>query len=255
MATGFDAILNRLASRDLILPYFESGMLADNWPPSYTIEIDSSPYYGLDEDGKPDGYFHPSSHALLGERELYYRFHPDTRDKMVWERNSLQRQLGFAMGSALHGVVQTQMVMMGLVAPEDVEVEYVNEEHHVRGRIDWMANLNDTRLAVEMKTRTSWLFARQTEIEPSWRAQLNLAMDSQDVDLGVLLMMESGYPYRCTEFQVQRDRELLAEIYAKFDRVRAAVEANEPPRHCCAPDSTIMQACPARYVCWLAKED
>lgn len=255
MATGFDAILNRLASRDLILPYLESGLLADNWPPSYTIEIDSSPYYGLDEDGKPDGYFHPSSHALLGERELYYRFHPDTRDKMAWERNSLQRQMGFAMGSALHGVIQTQLVMMGLVAPEDVEVEYTNEEHHVRGRIDWLAtHPNGTPMVVEMKTRTAFLFAKQTEPEPGWIAQLNLGLDAQDCDLGVLLMVESGFPYRCTEFQVKRDRELLDGLYAKFDRVRAAVEANEPPRYCCAEGSPIMQACPARWQCWLKEE-
>ena len=225
-------------------------MLSDQWPDSYQVTIDSSPYYGAG-----DGYFHPSTHPLMGERELYYRSHPATRDKMIPERNSLQRQMGFAMGSALHGVVQTQMQMMQLVTPEDIEVEYIIAEHHVRGRIDWMATLpGGQRIAVEMKTRTASKFAFQKEIEQSWRCQLNLAMDSQGVDLGVLLMVESGFPYRMTEFQVRRDPLLLEEIYDKFDRVREAIARNEPPRYCCAPDSKTMQACPARGVCWEAKE-
>lgn len=250
MATGFDAILQRLASRDLILPFFESGMLADNWPDEYTITIDSRPYYGAG-----DGYFHPSTHALLGERELYYRFHPATRDLMVPERPSIQRQMAFAMGSALHGVVQTQISMMGLVkSDEDIEVEYVNDAHHVRGRIDWVTQLPTGEiLPVEMKTRTVSRFAWQSEPEPSWIAQLNLGLDAKNMDLGILLMVEAGYPYRMTEFQIRRDPVLLEEIYSKFDRVRAAIKADIPPRHCCPPDSAVMNKCPARKVCWLAE--
>ena len=157
-STGFDKVLGRLADQDLITPYFEAAVLADNWPLSYNVKIDSSPYYGLDTDGKPDGYFHPSTHPTLGERELYYRFHPDFRDKLAWEPNSVQRQMAFAVGSALHGVVQTQMVMAGLVHPDDIEVEYVNEEHHVRGRIDWMTHHpNGTRLLVEASVRDEFL--------------------------------------------------------------------------------------------------
>ena len=251
-STGFDKVLGRLADQDLITPYFEAAVLADNWPLSYNVKIDSSPYYGLDTDGKPDGYFHPSTHPTLGERELYYRFHPDFRDKLAWEPNSVQRQMAFAVGSALHGVVQTQMVMAGLVHPDDIEVEYVNEEHHVRGRIDWMTHHpNGTRLLVELKTRTPRKFAYQTEPEPSWVAQVNLGLDSQDCDLGILLMLEAGYPFRLTEFRIRRDPILLESIYAKFDRVRAAIAANEPPRHCCAPDSTEMKKCPARGHCWM----
>ena len=82
-------------------------------------------------------------------------------------------------------------------------------------------------------------------------AQVNLGLDSQDCDLGILLMLEAGYPFRLTEFRIRRDPILLESIYAKFDRVRAAIAANEPPRHCCAPDSTEMKKCPARGHCWM----
>lgn len=561
-------------------------MLSDKWPLHYDVRIDSSPYYGAG-----DGYFHPSTHPMMGELQLYKTFHPATRDKLVPEPNSLQRQMAFAMGSALHGVLQTQMKMCKLITDEDIEVEYVNHEHHVRGRIDWMANHpNGQRMVVEMKaldcatpilttrgwstmgnlrdgdevyapdgqptkvvqahpirvgrpcyevrfrdgqrvvadedhlwqvhdrwnggservmstkeiveskgqnryrfrvpvtealwgpqvdlplnpwllgmwlgdgstrdpdlttgerdlsylcerlvelgvghqvfrygtkaprvtlrglmpafrqlnlmwleagrrkgrkfipeqymlaseqqrrqllaglmdadgtvgphqaqicmvneslmrqvlqlvrslgyratwnetrakidgadkgpvywvkfstgwgespfdmprkreafesrsraaqtksnsivavvpvesrptrcitvahesslylvgegfvpthnTRTAHKFAWQAEPEPSWIAQLNLGLDSQDCDLGVLLMVESGYPYRMTEFQVHRDHELLNRIYSKFDRVRAAIAANEEPAPCCGPgDKQIIDKCPARFQCWRA---
>lgn len=225
--------------------------MADNWPDSYQITIDSSPYYGAG-----DGYFHPSTHATKGERELYYMTHPRYRDKLVLERPSLQREMAFAMGSALHGVLQTHMEMVELVrGPQDIEVEYINTEHHVRGRIDWITHHpNGSVIPVEMKTRTAFKYGKQVEPEPEWLAQLNLGLDSQDSDLGIILMVESGYPYRMREFQVHRDRELLDSIYAKFDRVREAVANNKPPRHCCAPDSAEMKKCPARNVCWLSKE-
>lgn len=248
MPVGLQHLVDSLAGRDLILPYFESSMISDSWPDEYLIRVDSKPYYGLG-----DGYFHPSTHPMLGERELYYRFHPDTRDKMIWERNSLQRQMTLSMGSALHAVLQTQMELADLVVPEDIEVEYVNHQHHVRGRIDWIVNHpNGQRIVVEFKTRTHFKFSRQDQPEDAWRAQINLGMDSQDCDFGIILMAESGWPYAMREFHIRRDPLLLDSIYSKFDRVRGAIAANEPPRHCCGPDDKqTISACPARYECWL----
>jgi hypothetical protein len=147
MPVGFEGILNRLVNKDMILPYFEMSMLADRWPDSYDIKVDSSPYYGAG-----DGYFHPSTHPLMGERQLYLMFHPDTRDKMIGERKSLKGQMTLAMGSALHAVLQTQMTMAELIHKDDIEVEYINHDHHVRGRIDWIAHLpNGLIVPVEFK--------------------------------------------------------------------------------------------------------
>jgi len=70
-------VLSSLADRELLLPYFRNALLSKQWPDSYQVSIDSSPYYGAG-----DGYFHPSTHGLLGARELYYRFHPDHRDHL-----------------------------------------------------------------------------------------------------------------------------------------------------------------------------
>ena len=255
--TVHDNIFRRLARKELITPYLESAMIADNWPDKYTIEVDSSPYYGTG-----DGYFHPSSHAISGaynnasERYLYYLFHPEHRRHLVWERRTSQSQITLAVGSALHAVVQTQMQMAGLIAsPEDIEVEYINHEHHLRGRNDFIVtHPNGGRIPVELKTQNVFAFDKQKTVKPEWEAQLNLALDNLGYEFGVLLVLQSGWPFQFKEFRVSRNDELLSEIYQKFDDVREAVELDRPPKACCMVDSSRMQSCPARYVCWLSDD-
>ena len=252
----YDNIFKRLAQKELILPFFESAMMADNWPTSYSVKIDSSPYYGLTPEGKPDGYFHPSTHALMGARELYYRFHPDTRDQIISERRTLQSHVTLAIGSSLHGVVQTQMQMAGLITSEDdIELEYVNTDHHVRGRADFVvSHPNGERILVELKTQNTYAFNKQETVKPTWDAQLSLAADNLGFDFGILMVMETGWPYRMKEYRVPRNDTLLSEIYQKFDFVRESIALNKPPKYCCPYDSPAMKTCAARGVCWLAEE-
>ena len=248
----YESILKRLSNKELILPYLERSIVSEKWPESYTVTIDSGAYYG-----HGDGYFHPSTHPLMGARQLYYAFCPETRDQVIRERTTLQREMTLSMGSALHGVIQTQMQMAGLVTkPEDIEVEYINKEHHVRGRIDMIVDHPDGgRYPVELKTRTHFKFNKQTEILPSWDAQLSLALDATGYDTGILLMMESGWPYSLKEFVVPKNVKLLDEIYSKFDMVRECIANRTPPPHCCGYDSPEMKNCGARFLCWLAPHD
>lgn len=244
----YENILRSLQNKQLILPFLENQIMADKWPDSYTVEVDSSPYYGLG-----DGMFHPSSHPLMGARQLYYLFHPDHRANMVPEPNTLQRQMTLAMGSSLHAVLQAQMKMIGRVTDADIEVEYVIGEHNVRGRIDWIfQHPSEGPVIVEMKTRTGYKFDKTTIADmPSWNAQMSLAEYSQGHTRGVLLMAESAWPYRLRELSHTRDDKLLEEIFYKFDYVRECIAANEPPAYCCAYDSPEMSSCQARYECWL----
>lgn len=183
-------------------------------------------------------------------------FHPDTKDKMVWERPHLKREMWFAMGSALHAVLQTQMVMAGLIkdSEQDIEREYVNHPHHVRGRIDWIVDHpNGQYIPVEFKTQNSFEF-RKDEPKAEWLAQLNLGMDAVGEDFGIVLVAERGGMFDMREFHLRRDEALLADIYGKFDRVREAIAADQPPKYCCAPDSEMMKKCPARFQCWLREK-
>ena len=136
-------LLERLGSREILIPHIESSMLAENWPESYSVEIDTSPYYGQRtpegeflEIGSGDGRFHPSSHALACQRDLYIAFHP----KLQHLRPPFRKDLAFYMtvnfGTAIHGLLQAQLGMSGLLVPNTVEYEYDCEEHNVRGRID-----------------------------------------------------------------------------------------------------------------------
>ena len=244
----YGSVLTSLADRELLLPYFRNAMLSKQWPDNYQVVIDSSPYYGAG-----DGMFHPSSHALMGARELYYRFHPDHRDKIVHEVRNVQSEMTLAMGSALHGIVQAQFQMAGLIKDEkDVEVEYVIEEHNARGRVDFLVHHPDGNVyPVELKTQNSRGFDLQTQIKDSWDAQLSMGLHGTGYATGVLLVLESGYPYRMKEFLVDRNDALLSRIFAKFDHVRECIAANTPPEHCCSLGSVQMKSCPARFECWL----
>lgn len=246
---AWESVLKRLAANELIVPYLERSIISENWPDQYSINVDSSEYYG-----KGDGYFHPSTHALMGARELYYRFHPDTRDEMVYERPSLYLHMASIFGTAMHAVLQTQMLMCGLVADEkDIEVEYIIEDHHVRGRTDWVIHHpNGDVLPVELKTKDQWAFRKQEEITPEWDAQLSMGEYALGYDHGIVLMMERGGAFGMKEFPHKRNDALLEQIFDKFDYVREAIADNEPPSHCCLVDSPTMQQCVARFSCWLA---
>ncbi len=250
-ASPYGSVLASLTDKDLLLPYFRNAMLSQRWPDSYDVTIDSGPYYG-----HGDGMFHPSSHALMDARELYYRFHPDHRDNIIVERRSVQSEMTLAMGSALHGIIQAQFQMAGLItSPEHVEVEYTIEEHNARGRVDFLVHHPDGFVyPVELKTQNSRGFDLQTQIKPEWDAQLSMGLHGTGYSTGILLVLESGYPYRMKEFLVDRNDRLLSEIFAKFDYVRECIATDTPPEHCCPLDSVRMKACPARFECWLAKK-
>ncbi len=240
-------LLTRLSENELIVPILENQIMSGKWPDHYEVVIDSGPYYG-----HGDGCFHPSTHPLLGARRLYYEFHPDTRDEVIKEKKSLQSHMTLSMGAALHGVVQTQFQMTGLLTEENTEWEYHDKVHNVRGRVDFIIDHpNGTKIPVEMKTRNSFAFGRTETILPSWDAQLSLGLDNYGADMGILLMVESGFPYRMKEFRVQRNVALLDEIYEKFDHVRDSIRRNVAPKYCCSYDSETMKSCPARHLCWL----
>ena len=252
VSSPYSSVLSSLADKDLLLPYFRNALLSQKWPDNYTVTIDSGPYYGAG-----DGYFHPSTHGLMGARELYYRFHPDHRDKLVHEPRGVQSEMTLAMGSALHGVVQTQFQMAGLIKSDnEVEVEYVIHEHHVRGRVDFIVHHPDgNTYPVELKTQNSRGFQLQETIKDTWDAQLSMGLHGTGYSNGVLLVLESGYPYRMKEFRVNRNDRLLSEIFAKFDYVRECIANDTPPEHCCSLNSTQMQSCPARFQCWLSSKE
>lgn len=243
-------VFRSLGDREIVAPYLKNAMLDPKWPAKYTIEVDSSPYYGLG-----DGYFHPSTHGLMDERRLYYQFHPKHRANLLFDPHDFNTEMTFAQGTALHAVVQTQLQMAKILRPENVEKEFIIVEHHVRGRTDMVVDHpTEGMLPVELKTQNARAFAFQDEIKESWNLQLNMALYGLGYSKGVLLVLEAARPFRTREFIVHRDDELLARTFAKFDYVRECVKNNTPPPHCCSKGSKEMKECPAKYECWLQSE-
>lgn len=246
----YGTVFRSLMDKEMVAPYLKNAVLAGNWPRMYNIPVDSSPYYGTD-----DGYFHPSTHGLLGARRLYYEFHPETRAKMVWEDRDLSDEMLLAMGSALHAVVQTQLQQVGILRSENVEKEFIITRHHVRGRTDMVVDHPTAGLLpVEFKTMNVERYRFIKQPMERWEVQLGMALYGLGYDYGILLLMQRGDPYDMQEFPIERNNSLLEPIFAKFDYVREAIRRDEPPEHCCGFRSPEMKKCPARYVCWLKSE-
>lgn len=265
-----DSIFRRLANQEKVTPYFEAGLISQNWPLKYTIEIDSSPYYGTG-----DGKFHPSTHPHYGDRLNWYMLHPVYSQLMIPERRSVQSEMMLSMGSAIHGIVQTQFKMMKICkcdcdgpihTCDDIEVEYRNDEHNVRGRLDFRAHLPEETVLVELKTQNIYSFdadvraidrSSPSEIwnrHPEWDIQMSMEEDCLGAASGILLVVKSGWPFTMKEYHHTRNDSLLSENYQKFDRVLAALEMDRPPKHCCALGSETHKSCPARTVCWDSEE-
>jgi len=131
----------------------------------------------------------------------------------------------------------------------------------VRGRADAIAHHpTEGPVLLEIKTRTNYKFDKTIEPLPAWEAQVSLACDNlgerygTDFTYGIVIVVETGYPFRMKEIRVRRNDELLERIYGKFDYVRECIASNTLPMHCCGPGSDTMLGCPARYVCWLKQE-
>lgn len=260
----YGSIFAKLAERQIVVPYIETAVMSEDWPDSYTVVVDSSPYYGgvapdgdtsihkeIKRGGSGDGYFHPSTHGLMPERLLYYHFHPFHHSRLIRDKWNLQSIMTVTMGTAMHAIIQTQLQMMGMLTQAGTEVEFIGERAQVRGRLDTiLEHPTYGRLPMEFKTQNPRAYEAQKVIKDMWDAQFSICLDQLGFDWGVLLVLQTGWPFNFKEFRVDKNQRLVDEIYAKWDRVRAAIAADIPPQRCCSLNSGTMKSCPARFECW-----
>lgn len=253
-------IFRGLVEQRIITPYLENAFNNDEWPDHYFVEIDSSPYYGLVDDegvahetGSGDGYFHPSTHATMTARRLYYSFHPEYAKLLHHEPWTFSQRMSVAIGTAMHAVVQTQLDMANLLVrgePSDdwtvdpgrshirwrwpernpFEFEYINDIHRCRGRADGV--LDHPRLGqiiFEYKTMNSPKFRQLSKEKDEWYSQVQLAMDHYGCDEALILVQEMGLPWATKEYRVRKDRAHIDAIFAKWDYVRECVKRDMPP--------------------------
>jgi hypothetical protein len=241
---AFDAIANQ----KVLVPYLESALVgrgSTSWPDEWTIKVDNKEHLF-------DGYFHPSGHAAMPALMLYYQFHPDTQPRLEFGRETPISVMTLQMGSAIHALVQSMLVHLDLVDPEEVEVSFVNEFRHCSGTLDARKLKVADGPLLEIK---GWARLPQKPL-PQHELQMQPYMDlgcEEPRDYGILLYVEKPYPHRFQEFIVRRDEQILEAIYRKWAAVREAIETSDPSRllNCpgCEPNNKVHAACPARFVC------
>jgi len=224
MAYG-SSLFRLMAEKQVVAPYVQAVMLNPIWPDNFTVP---DPYY---HDSHDDDYFHPSTHAIYGDRALYEMLHPDRRKLLQPRKETFEGILTPMMGTMMHNIIQQKMILAGLVKPDDVEISLVDEDRHWRGHAD----LRFAGELIDIKTMNSFSFGRFSKAYTSWVYQLHPYMDRLGLDKSLVLIVEMGRPWGLKEVRVLKEQRILDEIYSKWERVRKAIANNEPPQTCCLP--------------------
>lgn len=247
-----NSLYQQLAQQNLISPYFELAMLGDDWPSEFRVPIKQ-------HDSHTDDWFHPSSHALMMERLLYFQVNPKTRILRKKRQQTVPDVMSPLLGTMLHHIVEEKLEASGMIPKENIEVALINERVHGRGHADFVFPNHPAigeDVVVDIKTAAPANFERMYYPYRNYVAQLNLYMDwygemhHKKITTGVIFVIEMGRPFRTKEFKVKRDEELLASIYKRWETVRQHILMGfPPPEKCCEMDSDVMEKCPHAEAC------
>jgi hypothetical protein len=247
----FRRLADAAASGTLLVPWIERELVTmgeDSWPDEYSIKI-------VNKEHKFDGYFHPSGHANAPELQLFYEFSPEYQT--YHEPLSPSDVMMFQVGSAYHALIQSMLIHMGLTTEEEVEVSFKSEERNCSGALDIrrLTLPNGTIMPIEIKSAGhypvgDYFFAK-------YYAQFQVYMDLGDdepQEQGLMLFLEKSVPHRFHEVLIQRDENMLNQIYSRWARVLEAIEFNDPSMleyPCHEVDGRAHKECPARFICRL----
>jgi len=250
MAQNLQGLLSRTISKlsrnESLTPYLEQAIVQANWPEEYAIKVHN-------KERVWDGYFHPSSDAANEELFLYYKF--SEAGRLKWEPFSPGSIMAMQIGSAIHALVESMLIHLEFTTPEFCEVPFINEKNWCSGTVDVQrVTLRDgsgETPPIEIKSCS----VLPQKVSKAHILQLQPYLDmacGEPQDYGIVLYIEKSYPHRLGEFRVERDQALLDSVYAKWSRVRDAIESKGPTttmQNCCNPNTTIHYECPARFIC------
>lgn len=257
-------------SRLVIKPHLDAYLMSGQWPDDFSIRFRKH----VLEHG-PDGWFHPSTHPLMGLKRLwYYLAAPEQWVPEVKEPKSI---LTTTIGEALHGFAKTLLIDAGLLDPPpgncpcgDPECDEwwtIDEVARSRGHADGRTSLYiegypDGPKNFEFKSATplkklgddldlDWLIGRH----PDYWAQQQEYMRMLGLPMTVLVFMMTGYPYDTREFHIPADPNFQNETVEKYMlALECADQMYEPTVVCpsCYPGGPITKECEARTLCPVA---
>lgn len=245
---NFKKIVKGLGNKEKIIPVLFS-YLTDPKFPAFDIHI---PGYS---NRKPDGWFHPSTHPLWTERQLYYYI--TKPNQMVHERFEYLSSMAVTSGTFWHEFVQTCLLDCGLFL--DTEVKVSDPEAKSRGSMDAVMEGE----AVELKTMNDMKMAKLPKggaedpvvqeafrlANPTYAAQANEYMRISGYSRMRFLIIATGYPFNMKEIVLPYDKRAALEVRDKYMRVLQHAADQTLPKGCCSPQSAMAKKCGAREVC------
>ena len=264
---AFRRTLDQLGSSKLhLIPLIENAVRECAFPDPFTVTFE-----GYTAQRAPDGWFHPSTHPILDERQLYYYLTaPDT-----WAADPFDYgpRMSVLMGSATHSLFQHVMINIAvLVTPRGISVCCLRPHGTGAGECDeWGVSDAALRRRGHMDgllELPGWgcgegIFDLKTCAPPVIRgvphndlvlfkkrwpkywaqAQEYMALTGKQQVLVLFLAMSEGWDMR--EFTIPRDDAYIVSLEAKYRSVLNHVGAGVVPAVACCTGGAPARRCPA----------
>lgn len=211
----------------ILVPHIESYQSRGKFPPTWQIEIRNEKV--------SDGYYHPSSHALTPVKRLWQ----EKKGLILPEKITPSLRRTFDCGHMWHGYLQSILIEMGVVKPENVErhMKYVITTDQGSCIGSGTGDLVDVEIPghgtwlVDIKTMNKVQFEQGADefTMAKWQAQVNCYMDFFKADKAMVLAICKDSPHAMREYQIAPNDVLLQEIYDRWIYVENCLREGVEP--------------------------
>lgn len=268
---SFRRTLDMITNQRLhLVPLLENAIRECSFPDEFSVT-----FLQYKADRPPDGWFHPSTHPTMSERQLfYYLTQPDAWVRPPFEYGS---RMAVMVGTALHDLVAAVLTNLGvLLEPTGTCVScqrthgkgpgecgewgvcdpVLKRRGHLDGRLaldTWGSGIYDLKTCTPMvikdiqdndldgfKRKWPYYYGQQQDY---------LDLTGDDQSLVLFLGLSQGWPMK--EFTIPRDDDYIAAMKTKYQAVRNyEASGTVPPVACCSGGAAARKcaatACPVK---------
>ncbi|MFB6215642.1 MAG: PD-(D/E)XK nuclease family protein [Candidatus Aenigmatarchaeota archaeon] len=176
-------------------------------------------YRDKEESRKKRDYFYVSE-ADDCKRKIYFKMRGAPKEDL---EPVVRRK--FERGDQIHRGLVSVLYSLGLATASEVETPKDSLFH---GRADAVVSINGDNYVVEIKSHNPYSFRNLEEPKSSWYKQLQLYLHYFDMEEGIILVECKG-TQELKEFTVERDHDLVKEIFSEFQDLKEKVEKGVIP--------------------------